>query len=101
VTVCSSTDGDTCTSTPWEQGWIVFSDPTAAQKSANKLALRVPEKAFLGGDTLNSTTPSMRSAFNREGLCKRAPGICGQPATHGDAAMTRTATHPVVALPVW
>ena len=26
VSLCASTDGVSCTGTPWEQGWLVFSD---------------------------------------------------------------------------
>lgn len=28
VTICPSNDGASCTGTPWEQGWVVFVDPS-------------------------------------------------------------------------
>jgi type IV fimbrial biogenesis protein FimT len=82
VTACSSTDGNTCMSTSWEQGWIVFSDPTATQKSANSLALRV-QKAFLGGDTLKFDNNIQAISFNRE-------GFANEPLAFAPPALTAT-----------
>jgi type IV fimbrial biogenesis protein FimT len=69
VTVCSSTDGDKCSTTPWDRGWIVFSDPTAAQSSANKLALRV-QPGFTGTDTLTFDNGVHAITFTRDGFAR-------------------------------
>lgn len=82
VTVCSSTDGNNCSSTSWELGWIVFSDPTAAQTTANNLALRV-QKAFLGGDTLKFDNAINAISFNRE-------GFANEPLAFAPPALTAT-----------
>jgi type IV fimbrial biogenesis protein FimT len=65
VTICSST-GTTCGTASWDQGWIVFSDPTAAQGTANP-ALRT-QPAFRGGDTLTFDNTVHAISFNREGF---------------------------------
>jgi type IV fimbrial biogenesis protein FimT len=67
VTICSSADGTHCATVAWNQGWIVFSDPTGAQTGANPTALRV-QPAFQGGDTLTFDNGIQAISFNREGF---------------------------------
>src|SRR5580704_14315641 len=52
ITVCVSTDGATCTnSTAWQNGWIVFSDPTnVGVVDAGETILRV-QATFSSSDT--------------------------------------------------
>jgi len=67
VTICSSTDGTNCGTASWDKGWIVFSDPTAAQSAANPAALRT-QPGFQGGDTLTFDNTVHAISFNREGF---------------------------------
>lgn len=70
VSLCPSTDQQTCTtSTSWQSGWIVFSDPTASgtlPAGASPLKVRQP---MPGGNTLVAGLPASQNAvtFNREG----------------------------------
>ena len=49
VTVCASSDGATCDTTAWREGWIVFTDEgVAGQVDAGDTVLRV--SGPLGGD---------------------------------------------------
>jgi type IV fimbrial biogenesis protein FimT len=68
VTVCQSTDGASCTNaTSWEQGWIVFSDPTnVGVWDAGEIYLR-KQKPFSGSDTFRSSNAVAVISFNREG----------------------------------
>ncbi|HEX4243827.1 MAG TPA: GspH/FimT family pseudopilin [Steroidobacteraceae bacterium] len=73
VTVCASSDQQTCSgSDTWETGWIVFADGNANKtfESANDTLLR-KRPAFSANnstDTLASTSSTMTAImFNREG----------------------------------
>ena len=92
VTVCSSTNGKDCGTSSWDQGWIVFSDPTATKSSAGDLALRV-QKPFLGGDTLTFDNSINAITFNRE-------GFANEPLTSGATVLTAT-LHDKYANPAW
>jgi type IV fimbrial biogenesis protein FimT len=68
VTVCESSDGATCTgSTSWQNGWIVFSDPTnVGTWDAGETVFRV-QKTFSSTDTFGATNGLTAVTFNREG----------------------------------
>ena len=53
ITLCGSTDGETCDTSNWESGWIVFSDAdnNAVLNSASELMLKIVDP-FSGGSTL-------------------------------------------------
>lgn len=75
VTVCTSTDGSSCTGGTdgkWEGGWIVFSDANGNQSVDNTtdLLLRT-QKKLAGTDTLTSTVNAV--TFNREGFANGIP----------------------------
>jgi prepilin-type N-terminal cleavage/methylation domain-containing protein len=58
VSVCASTDGVSCTGTPWEQGWLVFSDEgTAGVIDGDDIVLRTVA-AYEGGVTLDVSSPT-------------------------------------------
>jgi type IV fimbrial biogenesis protein FimT len=69
VSVCiSSTDGKSCVTgtNSWENGWIVFSDPTGnATVDGNSTILRV-QKQFSSKDTFQDNIHAV--TFNREGF---------------------------------
>jgi type IV fimbrial biogenesis protein FimT len=53
--------------TAWQNGWIVFSDPTSGKTTGGNAALILRQQAaFSSSDTLSSSIGSM--IFNREGL---------------------------------
>lgn len=55
VSICASTDGIGCTGTPWEQGWLVFSDENLPGViDGNDEVLRAVA-AYAGGVTLDVT----------------------------------------------
>jgi len=68
VTVCVSTDGQNCNgSTTWQQGWIVFSDPTdVGVNGAGETPLRW-QKTFSSTDTFLASQNVAAITFNREG----------------------------------
>jgi len=71
VSVCVSSNGVDClTTNTWNQGWIVFSDSTAACTGATSAnpAVKV-RKAFSTADTLVASVASTACVtFNREGF---------------------------------
>jgi type IV fimbrial biogenesis protein FimT len=76
VVICVSTDGVTCAAnnTNWNQGWIVFVDPTGAKAGGNAALVLRRQVAFSTnsggggtGDTLGDGVTSNVS-FDREGL---------------------------------
>jgi prepilin-type N-terminal cleavage/methylation domain-containing protein len=57
VSICASTDGATCTGTPWEKGWLVFSDEgTPGIIDGDDSVLRTVG-AYEGGVTLDVSSP--------------------------------------------
>jgi prepilin-type N-terminal cleavage/methylation domain-containing protein len=57
VSVCASTDGVSCTGTPWEKGWLVFSDEgTPGIIDGDDMVLRTVG-AYEGGVTLDVSSP--------------------------------------------
>jgi type IV fimbrial biogenesis protein FimT len=57
VSVCASTDGVSCTGTPWEQGWLVFSDEgTPGEIDGDDMVLRTVA-AYEAGVTLDVSAP--------------------------------------------
>jgi type IV fimbrial biogenesis protein FimT len=69
VTICSSTDGATCSgSTTWNQGWLVFSDVNNdGTVDAGDTVWRV-QKAFASTDSFVANNGLAELAFNREGF---------------------------------
>jgi len=71
VTICPSTDLAACTTTNvWQNGWIVFSDPTASGTVPNGVTpMRVRQKMTGGGTIVASPAPTQNAIiFNREGF---------------------------------
>ena len=70
VTVCTTTDGSTCSgNTTWSGGWLVYMG--AAAPTANG-TLRL-QKPLSGGDTLNANNYSSAITFRREGFALGLP----------------------------
>lgn len=57
VSVCASTDGVACTGTPWEQGWLVFSDEGAPGIVDGDDSILRTVSAYEGGVTLDVSSP--------------------------------------------
>jgi type IV fimbrial biogenesis protein FimT len=74
VTVCSSTDGASCSGNiSWKTGWIVFSDPNGNQTvDSGETVVRVQGK-FHGGDSFNADNGVSAVTFNREGFAIGTP----------------------------
>jgi type IV fimbrial biogenesis protein FimT len=86
VTACVSTDGANCiNSTAWQNGWIVFSDPTNTGIPAVGSVLR-KQKTFSGTDTFVATPNLTAVTFNREGYAAGIPA--GQIVTLHDSSNT-------------
>jgi type IV fimbrial biogenesis protein FimT len=76
VTVCVSRDGATCDlgSTTWQEGWIVFQDPTnIGTVDPGEAVLRV-QRAFTGTDTFTANNGLTSVTFNREGFATALAG---------------------------
>jgi len=73
VQVCSSTDGATCTNTPWDQGWIVLPTVNPFNPAARPKPLQVVG-ALPTGTTLNEAGGNLALTFN-------SSGVLGAPAT--------------------
>jgi len=71
VSVCVSSDGATCTGTTWQQGWIIYSNPTsaAAYVSGTSILLKT-QAAFITTDlfTTGATAGVTVVNFNRDGF---------------------------------
>ncbi len=68
VTACVSSDGATCLgATAWQNGWIVFSNPTNALNPASPLAILRLQSPFSSTDTLLASNNVAAITFNREG----------------------------------
>src|SRR6202012_3902460 len=74
VTVCQSNDGTSCTnSTTWQNGWIVFSDPSnVGVYDAGETYLR-KQTPFSGSDTFIASNNVSVITFNREGYAAGIP----------------------------
>jgi len=77
VQVCSSTDGATCTGTPWNQGWIVLPsvnsfNPAAAPKPLQVIGALPP------GTTLNEANGNLSLTFLSSGVLNT--GLLANPA---------------------
>jgi type IV fimbrial biogenesis protein FimT len=73
VQVCSSTDGATCTGTPWEQGWIV-------RPSVNVFGVGAPKPiqtigALPPGTTLTATPNNTTLSFLSNGALTPAAAV--------------------------
>jgi type IV fimbrial biogenesis protein FimT len=74
VTVCVSTDGNTCANTStWQSGWIVFSDPTnVGVHDAGETVFRF-QKTFSSTDTYLASNNVSTITFNRDGYAVGIP----------------------------
>jgi type IV fimbrial biogenesis protein FimT len=74
VTVCQSSDGSSCTnSTSWQDGWIVFSDPTnVGVWDAGETYVR-KQARFSGTDSFVASNNVSAISFNREGYAVAIP----------------------------
>jgi type IV fimbrial biogenesis protein FimT len=67
VTVCVSAAGASCDGTStWQNGWIVYSNPTGTASPATVSLLRI-QKTFSGTDTFVAYPANPAITFNREG----------------------------------
>ena len=77
VTVCVSNSGTTCTGgSSWQNGWIVYSNPTASTTPAAGTILRV-QAPFSGNppDTFVANSAISAITYNREGFATTAAGF--------------------------
>jgi len=75
VTVCVSSNATSCSgAATWQNGWIIFSNPTNAANPAAGTVLRVQAK-FTGSDTFISNTGVSAVTYNREGFATTAAGF--------------------------
>jgi type IV fimbrial biogenesis protein FimT len=77
VSVCASSDGATCSgSFAWQNGWLVYSNPTNAANPAAGTILRVQGK-FTGTtpDTFVAASGISAITYNREGFATTAAGF--------------------------
>jgi type IV fimbrial biogenesis protein FimT len=75
VTVCSSSDGATCSaSTSWDGGWIVFADSNGNQAVDPGEPILRAQAAFTGGDTFQADNATRAVTFNRQGFALGLPG---------------------------
>jgi type IV fimbrial biogenesis protein FimT len=75
VTVCSSSDGATCSaSTSWDGGWIVFADSNGSQAVDPGEPILRAQAAFTGGDTFQADNATRAVTFNRQGFALGLPG---------------------------
>ena len=96
VVICVSSDGVTCmlNNYNWNQGWIVFVDPTGAKAGGNASLVLRYQVAFssnsAGGssDTLTDGVTSNES-FDREGIALSAGAVIPLHTTPVDATKTR------------
>ncbi len=77
--ICTSSNGLTCTATPWEQGWIVLGvDPANPGNPAGKRLQVVG--ALPPGTTLTEASNNLSLTFLSNGALNTAPGALNQPA---------------------
>lgn len=74
VTACISVNGSTCSSsTLWQSGWIVFSDPNAnGTVDTGETVWRV-QRALSGGDDFKEPNGLKAVTFNRAGFALNLP----------------------------
>jgi type IV fimbrial biogenesis protein FimT len=71
VQMCSSTDGATCTNTPWDQGWIVLPSVNPFAPAAAPKPLQVVG-ALPTGTTLTETNGNLSVTFLSNGVLNTA-----------------------------
>lgn len=72
VSLCASSSGTGCTSTTWDRGWIIYSDPswttiTPNFAAATSTLLRV-QPGFTAGDTIATSPSTAVFTYNRDGF---------------------------------
>ncbi|UCG74366.1 MAG: GspH/FimT family pseudopilin [Chromatiales bacterium] len=67
VTICPSADGVNCTTTPWEQGWLVFVDP-ALQREPGADRILASEYGLSGTMTVQSVEFAQALSYQPNGL---------------------------------
>ncbi len=80
VTVCASSDQATCSgSGSWQNGWIVFSNPTNAATPAAPAAIQRVQNSFTGAtpDTFVADAGVSAVTYSREGFANTAAGFVG------------------------
>lgn len=69
VIICPSTSGEVCSNTPWEQGWIVFTDKDLdGMIGENDELLKVVQPLKEGVSLREHGFPSNRIIFDSEGM---------------------------------
>jgi type IV fimbrial biogenesis protein FimT len=77
VAICVSSDGQNCSgATNWQNGWIVFPDPTGGGSADVPASILHVQASFTGAtpDALVPVNPISSIIFNREGFAVGAPG---------------------------
>ena len=72
VSLCASSSGTGCTSTTWDRGWIIYSDPTWTATTqtfaaATSTLLRV-QPGFTTTDTISTSPSTAVFTYNRDGF---------------------------------
>ncbi len=69
ITLCASSDGLTCSkSSNWQNGWIVFADPTGTQTLPQGASVLRQHAAFTNNDTLSADNSIWYITYNRGGF---------------------------------
>lgn len=74
VVVCVSSNGTTCVNSPWNNGWIVCSDPANDGSCDAGLPIYRVQKPFVSTDTFVASGNTNALTFNRDGF---AVGLAG------------------------
>ena len=73
ITLCASTDGTNClTTSAWNTGWIIFSDPKADKTICGTCLLRI-QKSWSGTDIFAASAGTSAVTFNRDGFRASPP----------------------------
>ncbi len=69
VTVCSTSDGSSCSqSTSWNTGWIVFDDPASALQTSSNTVIVRKQSSLTDGDNITADNSISTVAYNRQGF---------------------------------
>lgn len=83
VTVCASANGTTCSksSSSWQSGWLVFSDPSSSQTVGTNPVLRVQSAFSNSTDQFVVDNGIYAMTFNRQGFGSAIPAPATNPVT--------------------
>jgi type IV fimbrial biogenesis protein FimT len=75
VVVCVSSDGTSCTNSPWNNGWIVCSDPANDGACDGGEPVYRVQKPFTSTDTFVASGNTDVLTFNRDGFAVGLAGV--------------------------